>query len=111
MATIVSYAFCWHRAFAAPEFRTVATLFRMHDHVLHSTGSTTRSELEMSEAIKVCAKKCLRHSDPFTCAEAHAIALIADGWTAEDARQTQIAALKVVSLLAGQKAILYHRDD
>jgi hypothetical protein len=69
------------------------------------TGSTTRSELEMSEAIQDCAKQCLSHPDPFACAEAHAIALIADGWTAPDARMVQIGRLRVISRLSGDDSL------
>jgi hypothetical protein len=68
-------------------------------------GLTTRSEVELSEAIQDCAKKCMGHADPFSCAEACAISLIAEGWTATDARQVQVGALRFVSKLTGDDSL------
>jgi hypothetical protein len=71
-----------------------------HDHKL-----TTRSEIAISEAIQNGAQKCLGHPDPFACAEAFAIALIADGWTAQGARQVQIGSLRVLAQITGEDTI------
>jgi hypothetical protein len=66
---------------------------------------TSRSEVEISEAIQGCARKCMENADPRNCAEAFTIALIADGWTAADAHEVRIGALRVLSTVTGDDAL------
>ena len=49
---------------------------------------SARSEIEFNSTIQESASKCMGEPDPFSCAEACAIALIADEWSASNAPQS-----------------------
>jgi hypothetical protein len=57
------------------------------------------SEAEICEAVQECAKKCLEDSEPLSCAKAFIIALIADGWTVEDAKAVERESLRVMATI------------
>ena len=79
-------------------------------HLPTPANLNTRSEIEISTAIQDCAKKCMEHGDPFSCAEAYAISLIGDGWTAADAREVQIGALQVLAKVSGDDSLYRKRS-
>jgi hypothetical protein len=66
---------------------------------------TNRSEVEISEAIQDCAKKCMDHIDPLGCAEAYIVGLIADGWSAGDAKAVEKGALRVLATVKGDDSL------
>lgn len=78
---------------------------------LPNHGLPRRNESEISESIRYCATKCMGHADPRACAEAYAIALIADGWTADDAREVQDGALGVLAKLTGDRSLIPDRKN
>ncbi len=70
-------------------------------------GFTTRSEVEISEAIQACADDCLKHGiNHKTRIKTYAIKLHLAGWTDFDVEQVRIGALQVVARLTGDKSIL-----
>ena len=71
------------------------------DNKPHARRLTTRSEIEVSEAIQACAISCLEEADPAKCAKQYSTELVAAGWTRLDARQVEIGALRVIANLTG----------
>jgi hypothetical protein len=66
---------------------------------------TTRSEVEISEAIQDCVKKCLEHDEPLVCVAACISALIENGWTEEDAKAVEKGSLRVLSTIKSDDSL------
>jgi hypothetical protein len=64
-----------------------------------------QNEATINKAIEECTSACNGNPDPFSAVEAYAIALIGDGWSAEDARVVQAGALRFLSKLTGNDSL------
>ena len=65
-----------------------------------------RSDAEINKAIQQCTSQCEAAADPRICVEAFAIALIASGWEADDARQVLNESLRGLAKLTGDASLL-----
>ncbi len=84
-----------------------ATLTTMPDRGPFPRGFTTRSEVEISDAIQACADECLKHGNNHkTRIKAYAVKLHLACWTDFDVEQVRIGALQVVARLTGDQSIL-----
>jgi hypothetical protein len=69
---------------------------------LMPAGLTAHSEVEISEAIQICAKMCFTHSSPHECIEPHLAQLLREGWTEHDVNEVRSGALHVIATITGQ---------
>jgi hypothetical protein len=99
-------AFTWRLSFSQLLSRTWATVTTMPDSGPYPQGLSTRSEVEISEAIQACAEECLKHGQHKTRIKAYAVKLHLAGWTDFDVEQVRIGALQVVARLTGDQSIL-----
>jgi hypothetical protein len=67
-------------------------------------GLPSRSEVEVSAAVRDCVRKCLENGRTRDCVEAFMSALITDGWAVKDANEVRISALKVLVKLTGDNS-------
>lgn len=68
-----------------------------------------RSDAEINEAIQQCSNQCQAAADPRTCVEGFAIALIASGWEAHDAREVLTESLHRLAKLTGDESLYCER--
>lgn len=69
------------------------------DQPLASSGLTEHSQAEIVEAVRGCCVLCLHTPDPVRCIEAYSEALIANGWSLDDARQVRHGAVGVLATI------------
>ena len=68
----------------------------------NTSGSTTRSEAEISMAIRECATLCFEHPRPRQCIDNYVAELLRNGWTDDDASDVKADARRVVVKIMGK---------
>jgi hypothetical protein len=71
---------------------------------LQAAGLTTRSEIEVSEAIRACAAVCLNHPSSRAYVDSYVKELLRAGWSEHDASEVRFGALQVVATITGKEA-------